>query len=82
MKYWNKQHLLRKCWYKVSLRRADSHPNFFPYYDGWTNYSEFDQVKRKLQMYDSDGKFYMNIAHKDIYFEKESDAVYFGIMLL
>lgn len=82
MKYWNKQHLLRKNWYKVSLQREDHIPNFFPYYDGWTNWSEFDRVKHKLQMYGSDGKFYMKISHKDIYFERESDAVYFSLRYL
>lgn len=82
MKYWNKQHRLRKHWYKVTLKRDDHVPNFFPYYDGWTNYSEFDSTKHELQMHRSDGKFYMKISHKDIYFEKERDAVYFSLKYL
>jgi len=79
MKYWNKQHKLRKQWHKVSLVRDPHIPQFVPYYDGWTNWAEFNKIKRKLQHYESDGKFYMEISHKDVYFEKQSDAVWFTL---
>lgn len=83
MKYWNKQHKLRKKWYKISLPRDSSTNSLMPHtYDGWTRYDEFDKMKRQLQLLDSLGKFYMSIPHKDIYFERQSDAVYFSLKYL
>lgn len=83
MKYWNKQLQLRKKWHKIALPRDPLNRNtLFPDFDGWTRYDEFDKMKRTLQLLDSPGKFYMNIRHKDIYFERESDAVYFSLKYL
>ena len=83
LKYWNKQKYLRESkWYKVSLERDDPVPNLFAYYDGWTSWPAFLALKNQLQKHNSNGKFYMSIAHKDIYFELERDAVYFSLTYL
>lgn len=88
MKYWNKQHKLRKKWYKISLPRVFANSPWYTNtnlngnFEGWTRYDEFDEMKRGLQMVDSPGKFYMNIMKKDVYFECERDAVYFSLRYL
>lgn len=82
MKYWNKSLRQRKKWHKVALPRDPTNSALYIDFDGWTRYDEFDKVKRQLQLLESTGRFYMNIRHKDIYFERESDAVYFSLKYL
>ena len=82
MKYWNKQIKQRKKWYKVKLPRTYHNSLVYPGFDGWIAKHKFDELKRELQLLESTGKFYMTIMHKDIYFERESDAVYFSLRYL
>ena len=82
MKYWNKQHKLRKKWHKVELPRTYIRMSAFPELDGWVVRHKFADLKRQLQLLESPGKFYMSIMHKEVYFEKQSDAVYFSLRYL
>lgn len=82
MKYWNKQLQQRKKWYKIELPRTHLKSSMFPEFDGWVARHKFDDLKRELQRLDSPGKFYMSVMQKDIYFERESDAVYFSLRYL
>jgi hypothetical protein len=82
MKYWNKQHKLRERWYKVELPKTLLINSVFPSIDGWWTWSKFDSLKRELQMIDSPGKFYMSVMHRDVYFERQQDAVYFSLRYL
>lgn len=82
MKYWNKSLNQRKKWYKIELPRTHIKEPMFPEFDGWMARHKFEDLKRELQLLDSPGKFYMSIMHKDIYFEHESDAVYFSLRYL
>lgn len=64
MKYWNKSKKTRlRCWHKVS-RPVDFALN---------------SMKRYLQWYPSDGRFYCAYGNNYIWFEKESDAVFFAL---
>ena len=82
MKYWNKQHKLREKWYKVELPRTHIKSSVFPDLDGWVQRPKFNSLKRELQLLDSPGKFYMSIMHKEVYFERQQDAVYFSLRYL
>jgi hypothetical protein len=82
MKYWNKQHKLREKWYKVELPRTHIKSSAFPGIDGWVAKHKFNDLKRELQLLDSPGKFYMSIMHKEVYFERQQDAVYFSLRYL
>ena len=84
MKFWNKQKEVReRCWSKITLSRD---PHLYPLYPsrykGWNRRTEFDSMKQQLQLTGSSGKFYMNIMNKEIWFEYNSDAVYFSLRWL
>ena len=82
MKYWNKQHKLREKWYKVELPKTHLRSSIFPDFDGWWQWPKFNALKRELQLSDSPGKFYMSIMKREVYFERQSDAVYFSLRYL
>ena len=81
MKYWNKTKEVRlRCWYKISLTRNTSLVNTRSY-SGWTRIDSFDSVKRKLQNHHSNGKFFMSLGIREIWFELQEDAVWFSLSL-
>jgi hypothetical protein len=77
MKFWNKQHTVRKRhWTKIVLPRETM---LLPdvRFEGWTNYKPFLKIKYDLQLNQSDGKFYMTIMRREIWFERAEDATVF-----
>lgn len=82
MKYWNKQPRQRKKWFKVELPKTHLSNSLFPDLEGWWSWPKFDSLKRELQLIDSPGKFYMSIMSKEVYFERQQDAVYFSLRYL
>lgn len=81
MKFWNKSKDVRlRCWYKISLSQDQpQRGNAFRPYEGWSNYRDFDYVKRRLQLYQSKGKFFMEINNKNIWFERKEDVIWFSL---
>ena len=64
MKYWNKDKRIRQeHWHKVT--RSNSQP--------------YAVVKRKLQLMDSPGKFYLYFGSLTVWFEREQDATWFAL---
>lgn len=75
MKYWNKQKEVRlRCWTKITLKVEMSNPYLNSGWSGWSLRSKYDAVKFALQQNPSQGKFYMNIMARDIWFELQEDA--------
>jgi len=80
MKFWNKRKEVRlRCWTCVKLRCKDLHPFFSGNFMGFTTHSEFIKFKRDLQLNPSKNRFYMNIMHREIWFEDNKDAVWFSL---
>jgi len=66
MKYWNKdKHIRQQHWHRIER----------PVHRDWN----YNNTKRYLQLIDSPGKFYMYYGSTTIWFERESDAVWFSI---
>ena len=80
MKFWNKQHNVRKLyWTKVALPLDDlrgMYPNGVQTYVGWLRRNTFTDLKRELQLAPSNGRFYMCIMRKEIWFEDPADATW------
>lgn len=75
MKYWNKTREVRlRCWTKISLSKITYGNREL---DLWTTLDEYDDCKRLLQLNPSDGKFFMQLLSKDIWFERGADATWF-----
>ena len=67
MKYWNKDKSIRqKHWYAVPRNRDVK----------W----DYHTVKRKLQLCDSTGKFYLYYGSTTIWFEREQDAMWYSLI--
>lgn len=80
MKFWNKQKEVRlSCWTKITLSLPKTHPYLGGHFQGWTRRDRFDDAKRALQHNSSDGKFYMSIMNREIWFELREDAVIFAL---
>jgi len=68
MKYWNKDKKIReKYWHRIKVNRSNM-----------TNYC-WDDIKRILQLYPSNGKFFMIFAYSEIEFELEKDALWWAL---
>jgi hypothetical protein len=81
MKFWNKYPEVRKLhWTKVALPQEDNHglwPSGETKYFGWYQRGQFDDLKCELQNTPSDGRFYMMIMKKEVWFERAEDATMF-----
>jgi len=81
MKYWNKQKEVRlRCWTKIALPAEPSNPYMDGHYQGWSFRGKYDAVKFALQQNPSQGKFYMNIMVREIWFELREDAFLFTLL--
>ena len=75
MKYWNKTREVRlRCWTKISLPKITYGNREL---DLWTTYRSYDECKRLLQLYPSDGRFFMKLLSRNIWFEHGADATWF-----
>ena len=84
MKFWNKQHEVRKrCWVKIELPQEDHGIGIYPPYarqfTGWYRREQFENFKRELQRNPCKGKFYMSIMNKEIWFDHAPTASYFAL---
>ena len=82
MKFWNKHPEVRKrCWTKVELPQDEgdiwAYPPNHRRYTGWYQRRPFANVKRELQNNPGNGKFYMTIMKKEIWFERGEDATWY-----
>jgi hypothetical protein len=72
MKYWNRNKRIRQeHWTRVERPMHK--------YRGFCRYSD---IKRELQNYPGDGKFYMYFGSDAIWFEREEDAIMFVLKYL
>jgi len=75
MKYWNKNKEVRlRCWTRISLPKVTYGGTEL---DLWTSSNRYNACKRLLQLTPSDGKFFMQILSRDIWFERSADATWF-----
>ena len=64
MKYWNKDKRIRqKHWHRVTTT---------------VNWN-YDEIKHKLQLTDSPGRFYLYYGSRTVWFEREADAVWYRL---
>lgn len=78
MKFWNKRKEVRlRCWTCVKLHLKKHHPFLNGNYQGFLSYSEFDKLKAELQHLPSEGKFYMDVLKREVWFADSKDAVWF-----
>jgi predicted cupin superfamily sugar epimerase len=65
MKFWNKDKRIRQTrWHRVEVNRM----KFY-----------YSALKRQLQLNGSTGKFYIYYGVNAVWFEREADAVWFGL---
>ncbi len=79
MKFWNKQPEYRKSWTCVKLPVEERSKFLAGDFKGWMQRRPYEDLKRNLQNDKSDGKFYMMILKKEIWFERAEDATMFAL---
>ena len=82
MKFWNRRKEVRlRCWTCVKLHLNDqqNQKHWVEDFQGFLTHTEFNKLKRELQLNPSRNKFYMNVLQKEIWFENSKDAVWFSL---